>query len=211
MSTTVTRLPLNEAREIAEQMVALLQPACQQIVIAGSIRRQRPDIGDIDLVCEPIIEREAGGLFGDQFTERELLHDLCCRLADAGTLERRRDKNGRATWGPSLKRALYGGLSVDLQAVTDPTVWGSWLLVRTGPADFNKALVTPIWQGGKLPSGFEWKDGFKLFRYGGRVETPIEEAVFSALGYVYQEPYERGLDRLRMEPHPAARASEAAR
>jgi DNA polymerase/3'-5' exonuclease PolX len=207
MSTTATRLPLAEAREIAEQLVALLQPACQRIVIAGSIRRQRPDIGDIDLVLEPIIKREAGGLFGDQVTERDLLHDLCCRLADAGTLERRRDKNDRATWGPNLKRALYGGLSVDLQVVTDPTTWGSWLLIRTGPADFNRAMVTPVWQGGKLPSGFEWKDSFRLYRYGGRVETPTEADVFAALGYAYQEPPERGIAPLIQAP--AARASEA--
>jgi DNA polymerase/3'-5' exonuclease PolX len=200
MSSATTRVPLGVARKIADELVAFLAPACARIEIAGSIRRERPDIGDIDLVCSPTIEREAAGLFGDEFTERDLLHDLCCRRADEGILERRRDKNDRATWGPNLKRALFCGLSVDLQAVTDPSVWGAWYLIRTGPAEFNKALVTPVWQGGKMPAGFDWHSGFQLHRYGGRVETPTEAAVFDALGYVYQEPHERGVVPFRLAP-----------
>jgi DNA polymerase/3'-5' exonuclease PolX len=204
MSSNDARLPLAVARSVAIELAGLLAPACVRIRIAGSIRREKADIGDIDLVCEPKIEREAAGLFGDQFIERDLLHDLCCRLADAGTLERRRDKNGRPTWGPNLKRAVYSGLSVDLQAVTDPTTWGAWYLIRTGPAEFNKAIVTPVWQGGKMPAGFEWHSGFQLHRYGGRVETPTEGDIFEALGYVYQEPSERGVVPFRLAPSARA-------
>jgi DNA polymerase/3'-5' exonuclease PolX len=192
MSTTDTRWKLEAATEIAQEVAALLEPMCERIVVAGSIRRRKHEIGDIDLVCEPKIERTPAGLFGDQFDERDLLHDLCSRLAADGILEKRRDKNGRPAWGPSLKRATFHGLNVDIQAVTDPTTWGAWLLIRTGPADFNKAIVTPRYQGGLLPSGFAWKDGFKLYRYGGRVETPTEESVFEALGLPYASPPNRG-------------------
>lgn len=198
MSTTALRIPLAEAREIADQLVALLKPACERIVVAGSIRRERPDIGDIDLVCEPKLVYGTD-LFGDPTGDDEdALHDRCGQLVQDGVLEKRLNVKGSVSWGRQLKRAVYRGLSVDLQAVTDVTTWGAWLLIRTGPADFNKSIVTPIWQGGKLPAGFDWHSGFQLHRYGGRVETPTEAHVFEALGYVYQEPQERGIVPLRL-------------
>lgn len=200
--STGTRVPLEIARSIAEELAELLAPACVRIAVAGSIRREKADIGDIDLVCDPVIERIPAGLFGDEFAERDLLHDLASSMAAQGVLERRYDKNGRPTWGQNLKRATFRGLSVDIQAVTDASTWGAWLLIRTGPAEFNKAIVTPRFQGGLLPSGFEWKNGFQLHRYGGRVNTRTEEDVFEALGLPYLEPHKRGSDT----PAPAAAA-----
>ena len=186
-----TRMPLDEARRIADELVALIGLSCARIVIAGSIRRELPDIGDIDLVCEPKVEPMVD-LFGAEAGGVDKLHDRLCDLERLGTIEKRRNALGHASWGPQLKRATYCGLNVDAQVVADPTTWGAWLLIRTGPAVFNKALVTPQWQGGRLPSGFEWKDGFKLYRYGGRVETPTEESVFEALGLPYEFPAARG-------------------
>ena len=68
------RVPWDSGAKIAADLEALLMPACERIRVAGSIRRGKDTIGDIDLVCEPKIEREAGGLFGDQIEERDLLH-----------------------------------------------------------------------------------------------------------------------------------------
>ena len=47
------RMPLARARAFAEKIVVELAPFCAQIEIAGSIRRQRPDCGDVDIVCLP--------------------------------------------------------------------------------------------------------------------------------------------------------------
>jgi hypothetical protein len=46
-------LPL--ATLYAQQIVTWLTPFCERIEIAGSIRRQRPIVNDIDLVCIPKI------------------------------------------------------------------------------------------------------------------------------------------------------------
>lgn len=191
MSNTDTRWAWDFAQQQAADLVTLLEPACHFILIAGSIRRLKPEIGDIDLVCVPMIEHEPAGLFGDEFSERDILHDLCTQLVGQGTLQKRLDKNGRASWGANLKRATFRGFNVDIQAVTDLTTLGAWILIRTGPAAFNKAIVTPKYQGGLLPSGMEWKDGFKLHRFGGRVETPNEASVFEALGLPHLEPSSR--------------------
>lgn len=196
MSATTTRVPLAEATAIAEELVALLRSACERIAIAGSIRRQLPDVGDIDLVLEPTFTTEPAGLFGDQIETVNLLDRQCeslCRAAPdgRGILAEWLDKNGRRCWGTSLKRAVFRGLNVDLQSVVDPDVWGMWLLVRTGPASFNRRLVTLRSQGGWLPSGFQFKDGFRLMRYGGLVPTPTEGSVFEALGLPWVEPENR--------------------
>jgi DNA polymerase/3'-5' exonuclease PolX len=186
-----TRIPLGDAKALADELSALLAPYCERLEVAGSIRRRREDVGDVDLVCIPKIEETPGGLFGDVLDERDLLHDACCRLVDEGLLTRRLDKNGRPSWGVGLKRAVYRGLPVDIQAVRDVDTFGAWLLIRTGPADFNKAVVTPRSQGGLLPSGMQFKDGFHLYRFGGPVPTPDERDVFAALGLAWIAPEDR--------------------
>ena len=40
----------NKALEIAEKTKAQLAPYCERIEIAGSIRRKKPDVGDIEIV-----------------------------------------------------------------------------------------------------------------------------------------------------------------
>ncbi len=185
------RVPWTWAAIVAEELRTLLLPACTRIEIAGSIRRVTETVGDIDLVCEPIT-RPLTDMFGDPIGEdQDELHDLIQRIERAGTIEKRLNKNGVPSWGRDLKRAVYRGIAVDIQAVHDATTWGAWLAIRTGPADFNKAIVTPVHQGGLLPSGFEFRGGFRLYRFGGRVETPTEESLFAALGIPWMDPVDR--------------------
>lgn len=184
------RMPLAEAEALANDLAELLRHGCRRIVIAGSIRRRRAYVGDIDLVCEPAIDITRD-LFGDETGKLDRLDALCNWLESEGVLAKRLDVNGRACWGLGLKRAMFKGVPVDMQAVTDPDVWGSWLLIRTGPAEFNKRLVTQQAQGGLLPNDMRFRDGFRL--HGGlrRIPTPTEESVFEALGMTYVRPEER--------------------
>ena len=191
MSSTATRIPLAEASEIAEQLTALIALSCERVLVAGSIRRQSPTCGDIDLLCEPKVEPLVD-MFGEPIGEDiDRLHNRLCDLERLTTIDKRRDVNGRTAWGTFLKRAVFRGVAVDIRACRDRENWGLWALISTGPAAFNKALVTPRHQGGWLPPGFEIKDGFKLFRAGGRILTPREEDVFEALGIPYLAPADR--------------------
>ena len=42
-----------EALKIAEEVKALLAPHCLRIEIAGSIRRKKPEVKDIEIVAYP--------------------------------------------------------------------------------------------------------------------------------------------------------------
>lgn len=191
------RIPYDDAWLIACGLGNAILPGCYRVEIAGSIRRHSETVGDIDLVCEPIVKPELD-MFGDSVgAERNLLHEKLDGLVERGILSKRLNKLGHPSWGPDLRRAVHRGMSVDIQIVRDRTTWGAWLAIRTGPSDLNKALVTPRSKGGLLAPGLEFRDGFKLYRYGGRVETPTEQSLFEALGLPYVEPARRAVAAVR--------------
>ena len=52
-------MDLGEAQKIANEVVNQLSPYCDKVEIAGSIRRQKPTVNDIDIV---LIPRDLGNL-----------------------------------------------------------------------------------------------------------------------------------------------------
>jgi DNA polymerase/3'-5' exonuclease PolX len=44
---------LYDAQRIADKLIADLSPHCDRIEVAGSVRRQKPECGDIELVAIP--------------------------------------------------------------------------------------------------------------------------------------------------------------
>ena len=46
-------MELQKAYKIAQQLVHVLKPHCARIEIAGSIRRMKAQVGDIEIVCIP--------------------------------------------------------------------------------------------------------------------------------------------------------------
>lgn len=81
MASNSNRLPLERARQLANAVRDELAPGCQRIEIAGSIRRRKPEIGDIEIVCIP---KRSGGLFDDQ----SALDPILAALEGTGRLRR---------------------------------------------------------------------------------------------------------------------------
>lgn len=195
MSATLTRIPLERAREIAWEVLALLGPWCVRIEIAGSIRRQRPTCGDVELVCIPKLQSHSVDLFGQQQRNDNLLDQRCDYLFNQGLFGRRYDKNGRPRWGSGLKWATYQDVALDLfPVVGDTAQWGVDFLIRTGPNTFSKRLVTPVEKGGWMPTGM-YCDRGALWASGppdgALIHTPEEIDVFQAIGRPYVEPWDR--------------------
>lgn len=106
-------MELHQAEAIAQELMAELGPFCQKIEVAGSIRRRRSWVNDIDLV---LIPRNQGL--------------LATKLHELGGLG-----------GPKVQRARYKGLPVDIY-VAAPETWATLLLIRTGSARHNLELAT---------------------------------------------------------------------
>jgi len=170
-------MELERAKAIAEQLKRLLEPACERIVIAGSIRRRKPEVGDIELLCIPKyvagvdqLDREIGALFIQRI--------LGFRL----------NKLGSKVYGPKNKllRHLESGIGVDIFS-TSEECWPVALVVRTGGKITNQRIATAA-----------LRKGYRFHAYGSGFSTPngeivchSEREVFETAGLPYQEPWER--------------------
>lgn len=193
--SAVGRFPLELAQQIAEQFVKHLAPFCVSsadtlgcaqkegeqpgvvaLQVAGSIRRRRPDVGDIDLVAIPKLEQVSTGLFTTE-TQRPRDSALAVEFcALTGKLFARGDSIIRGIFGqqrpvtPRQEGALRANeriraeregrapnewwaqppIGVDLYLCTAET-WATTLLIRTGSAEHNIWLCTHARAiGGKL-------------------------------------------------------------
>ena len=199
MSKDQTPVPLGVARNVAEELRQLLEPACQRIEIAGSIRRLRPYVHDIELVAIPQVEAVAGepGLFGS--TAPAEPYNLLWKALD-GFLEgrtrqayiRKGDKLRSFRW-PIHERDRAGipeSVQVDL-FTTSEAGWGWIYLVRTGSATYSKQVATCL-----KAKGFIGHEGRIYHRVadkprGDAIGTPTEEDVFRLADLKPVAPAER--------------------
>lgn len=195
MSSTTDRIPLAEAQAVAEQFIRRIRDVCVRVEVAGSIRRQRPDVGDIEIVAIAHIEPPFPDMFGAPVlgSDVDRLHERLNSMLLTDEVRKREP----VAWGPKHKRLIYAGCPVDL-FVTTEAQWGVILAIRTGPADFSHALVSPphvrlpSGQPGLLPEMYRVREGWLIYRVSGeRIPTPTEEDVFAALGIPYVAPEDR--------------------
>lgn len=185
-------LRLAEAVAVAEQLVGLLEPACERIEIAGSIRRRMPEVHDIELVAisrrEPVCDIWGNPVPGK---ETHLLEGLVADLQADGSLSLRDTGAGQRN-GPAYKALRFRGVPVDLFIVRPPAQWGVIFALRTGPGDWNKRLVTECQAFGRRV-----KDG-QLWVFGKAVPTPEEEDFFREIGQPWVPPHERAPERVQL-------------
>ena len=114
------KIPLEEAREIADVILSLLGGLYTRIEVAGSVRRRRPVVHDLDFVMIP-------QLFA--FPDRVIMR-LKERWPDLEILRK----------GPKIVGlTLYHGLSVDIYA-SETRYFGTHLLRWTGSTEHNIKL-----------------------------------------------------------------------
>jgi DNA polymerase/3'-5' exonuclease PolX len=181
MSKTEQKMPYNYALELAQTLETTLRFGCERTLIAGSIRRKRAEIGDIELVVMPKMQ-PIYDMFGDVVGERSMLDDV---LATLGPLSYTKS-------GPRFKQFTWEGAPVDLFIASRDT-WGCVATIRTGSADFSHWLVTPRKYGGGCPSHLKFVEGRVMYGVQA-LETPEEADVFKALDLKWV-PIENRSDR----------------
>lgn len=175
-------LPLEDAQRLADELVRKLGPACEQILIAGSIRRRRELVGDIELVALPRYH-VMSDMFGNEVARESLLDVALEQLGLTFS------KNGERQ-----KQFAWRGFGVDLFIPGSPERWGMIATIRTGSADFAKWLVTPRSAGGAMPGNLRERDG-RIWQGATTLETPEEADVFKVLGLDWILPEERTAGR----------------
>jgi DNA polymerase/3'-5' exonuclease PolX len=161
------------ALAMAEDAKASLVPHCQRIEIAGSIRRQRPTCGDIELVCIP--KMVTTGLFNDELIASP---DFCAAVNQWPAVRGKPD-------GKHTKRILPCGEELDLFMVTAET-WGLQFAIRTGSADYSRYVLATEWK--KL--GYTSIDAM-LHRGAEVVQVREERDLFTLLGLPWVDPRAR--------------------
>lgn len=169
MSKT-TRYPYTEVMPIASHICEALRPYCDRIEIAGSLRRNRPTIGDIDLVALP---RQNVNLFGDPVPGPTILETFLytsgVKLVKDGDMQ---------------KQFAYGRFTVDLYLPQTAAHWGAIFTIRTGSPEFNKWVMAYRCK----QVGISFSEGIITHYRRGRLDTPEEGDVFDALEMDFVPP-----------------------
>lgn len=167
------QMPIAKAQAHADRIVSELAPMCERIEIAGSIRRRRPFVGDIDLVILP----KAGQL--------QSIKQRCLRSQPQVLLDG--EQNFVLLLGGNVQLDIFfaRGPVPDLIA-PKPGNFGSLLICRTGSKDHNIWLVQKAW-----PQGCRWLPYEGVQRDGRIIAGETEEEIFTALGLSYLPPERR--------------------
>lgn len=183
-------MELDSARAIAGRFVELIAPKCEQVLIVGSIRRKRPEVGDIDIVAIPRTAYDVEeSWFTSERREVNLLAERLNELVREGAIKPRVKKDGKTMVGERVAMLEYEGFPVDIYYATTET-WGGLVLVRTGSVEHNIVLTRrAIEKGWKLHA-----DGTGVWdaRVGGkRVDDGSEPGIFAVLDLPYRKPEDR--------------------
>lgn len=171
------------AKVIADKVVELLRPHCQRIEIAGSIRREKEIIGDIEIVCIP--KPYETGLFTSGIATIVNTWDKV-----KGELEYGKCKYTQRILPSSIIGQEGKTVAVDL-FFAEHDNFGNIFLIRTGDWEFSKKFMGTIipQRGYKQENGF-LKNGNKI------IPCPDEKDLFFRMGVPYIEPKNRTVNAI---------------
>lgn len=179
---------LEELRPLAERVRAELEPYCEKIEIAGSIRRGRPYCNDIDLVCLPKgnSEQEATEKTALKYGYAHALRERCKKNAAVVT-------DGDVNLIVRLKNGVQLDIFIANRASADlleakPSNFGSLMICRTGSVQHNIWLVERAKQLGKRWNPYH---GVFVGKSGLCIASATEEDIFRALDLEFIQPERR--------------------
>jgi DNA polymerase (family 10) len=170
-------MDLASAEQKAVKVVESLRVFCGKIEIAGSIRRRRPEVGDIDLVIEPLPGK------------RRYIRDRCLswapRLLEDGQVNLLFEVKG-------VQIDIFFADEPGKDLFAEPSNFGTLLICRTGSKDFNISLAARA-----KGRGLHWNPYRGVVEHGSVIASATEEAVFKALGLAWIKPEDREITSVR--------------
>jgi DNA polymerase (family 10) len=165
--TLISELDLKEAAKIATQVKDAVESLCEKIEVAGSIRRQKSKVHDIDFVV--VTKNDA---------EWQKINEKLKKLKAKPNCS-----------GNNVIKAFLpcpnGLFQVDFYRAK-PSNFGIHLLVRTGSAEHN------VWLAGcAISKGMRIKYSEGLLKDNSTIAGETEKGVFEALGLPCPLPSER--------------------
>lgn len=176
-------MDINLAKPLADDIVAALRPHCQRAEVAGSIRRMKANVKDVEIVA----------IVSDwQAAFRSL--EKWGYFIKPGVPE-------IAPWAPKenaryLRMMLNDGLKLDL-FITSPENWGGLFMMRTGsgvgpegnPFDGFVPGMFGRWK--KVSGGGRMLNGYPTLPDGRKVIVREESDYFRICGVKWVDPVER--------------------
>lgn len=124
------------AYRIALDLVEKLKPHCEIVEIAGSIRRKKLDVKDIEIVVLPKTTEEATGLFDIELVRSR---DFISEVKKFGKIVKGSPEDGRY-----VQIELPKDIKLDLFIPTSDDFYRQYA-IRTGSADYAKREIAYRW------------------------------------------------------------------
>lgn len=179
----IGKIELSQAQKIAASVLQHVSPALQRAEIAGSIRRAKPVVGDIEIVAIP----------GNQEKLVKLIRDVGQTIKPGVP--------GVVPWDPKpgskyIRVRLEQGMNLDMFLASSDN-WGGLFLMRTGSgagADgntFNGFVPRIFSRFKKLSGGGRMTDAMPTMPDGTQLPVPEEQDFFDLLEMDFVPPQER--------------------
>jgi DNA polymerase/3'-5' exonuclease PolX len=161
-------MELLKAQDLADELIEFLLPLCSRAEVAGSTRRKKPNVHDIEIVAIPKNINNLKNKLG--------LHLL--------------RSDGKAKSNPFMKAGdkyiqfRYKGEQIDLFLAEEDN-WGLIYLIRTGSAAFS-AHILATWK--KVTGGGYSENGYLHTADGKKIVTKEETDVFKLCRMEFVDP-----------------------
>lgn len=170
------RFPREEIKADAAMLLETIRgvPGVTRAEVAGSFRRRKPTIGDLDIIVVIRLRPSRGS--GGQAPSAKAISDRIAALPIVREV---------VAHGPTkLSFNLRSGLRVDVRFV-ERSQWGSALLYFTGDKEHNIALRKRAIERGWKLNEYALAEGENI------IASREEKDIYAALDLPYAEPWER--------------------
>lgn len=176
---------------VAAEICRELKPVTDRLCCAGSLRRGRDMVSDVEILYVPRFECRQVDLL--TVAPVDLAAERIGGMLRRGVIDLRLNVKGAATYGPKNKLVVHRaiGVPVDLFAATAEN-WFNYLVCRTGPKESNMRIASAA-----LARGWHWNPygaGFsRTVLLGDEIKHDVhvvtsEREVFEFVGLPYAAP-----------------------